>query len=368
MEILCEIRNHVAFITLNRPAALNALSFGMIETLTLRLKGFIADPSVHAVLIQGAGEKAFCAGGDIRALYESHVNGSKLQLDFFASEYPLDYLLRFYPKPYVALVNGITMGGGMGIAQGSKLRIASDRTRMAMPECAIGFFPDVGASYFLSRLPGELGRYLALSGAQIRAADTLYCGLADFYLPPANIEALFRGLEALSWPDEMHAREMAVGDLVQSLAASPGPAPLKAVRAAIDRHFAAEAVPDILASLRSESEPPYQSWAEETAKLMSARSPTMLKVAHEQLNRGRTLGFADCLRMEIGMAHQSFMQGDFVEGIRALVIDKDNAPKWRPARLEDVSAAAVADIFKNPWEGSAHPLSNLEGVIPHAAQ
>lgn len=368
MEILSEISNHVAFITLNRPAALNALSFGMIETLTALLKGFLSDAQVHAVLIQGAGEKAFCAGGDIRALYESHRAGTKLQVDFFANEYPLDYLLRFYPKPYIALVNGITMGGGMGVAQGSKLKVAGDRTRMAMPECAIGFFPDVGASYFLSRLPGELGRYLALSGAQIRAADTVYCGLADFYLPPANIEALLQGLKALAWPGPAPEREAAVGNLVQSLAADPGPAAMKSVRSAIDRHFAAPTVPEILASLAAESEPPYLKWAQETKKLMSARSPTMLKAAHEQLNRGRTMSFADCLRMEIGMAQQSFVQGDFVEGIRALVIDKDNAPKWRPAHLDDVSDEAVAALFKNPWEGQAHPLSNLEGVIPHAAQ
>jgi enoyl-CoA hydratase/carnithine racemase len=363
MDILCEIRNHIAYITLNRPKALNALSFEMICELRPLLEGFTRNDGVNAVLIRGAGEKAFCAGGDIRALYDSYRSASNLHIEFFAAEYPLDYLLRTYPKPYIALVNGIAMGGGMGVAQGSRLRIVGDRTRMAMPEVGIGFFPDVGASYFLSRLPGSLGLYLALTGAQIRAADALYVGLADYYLTPDAVKQLDAALDALQWTwgtaDESFKE---IERAVRGLSRNPGAAPLEPLRAAIDEHFAAPSIAGIMESLGRETRPGLSAWADETLQLMKARSPTMLAVALEQLKRGRSLNFAQCLRMEFGMARRCFDQGDFIEGVRALVIDKDNAPRWRSARIEDVSAADVQAIFKDPWEGVAHPLAQLEGV------
>jgi enoyl-CoA hydratase/carnithine racemase len=363
MDILCEIRNHIACITLNRPAALNALSFEMIGELRPLLDGFIRNERVNALLIRGAGEKAFCAGGDIRALYDSYRNSGRLHIDFFAAEYPLDYLLRFYPKPYLALATGIAMGGGMGIAQGSRLRIAGDRTRMAMPEVGIGFFPDVGASYFLSRLPGALGLYLALTGTQLRAADTLYAGLADYYLTATALQHLQAALDAIDWSSGgAQAWHADVERVVRGLAGNPGAASLEQLRPAIDAHFAAASIPDLKASLRGETRPEYAAWAQESLKLMSTRSPTMLAVTLQQLKRGATLSFAECLRMEFGMAQQCFTQGDFIEGVRALVIDKDNAPRWRPARIEDVSEASVQAIFKDPWEGGVHPLAKLEGV------
>jgi enoyl-CoA hydratase/carnithine racemase len=371
MDTLWEIRNHIAFITLNRPAALNALSLGMIGELRGLLRAFATDSQVNAVLIQGAGEKAFCAGGDIRAIYDSYQdqNSSQLYFDFFAAEYPLDYQLRFFPKPYIALINGIVMGGGMGVAQGSTLRIVGDRTRMAMPEVGIGFFPDVGASYFLSRLPGKLGLYLALTGTQIRAADTLYVGLADYYLAQPSLVSLDAGLAALAWSGADSASCAAdISALIRGLSGSPGEAPLTKLRSVIDEHFSAGSVPALLASLARESRAEYKGWAEQTLKLLASRSPTMLAVAQRQLERGRNLSFADCLRMEIGMARQCFDQGDFIEGVRALVIDKDNAPRWRPDRIEDVTDAAVDFIFKNPWDDRSHPLSNLEGELSHAAQ
>jgi enoyl-CoA hydratase/carnithine racemase len=364
MDILCEIRNHIAYITLNRPKALNALSFEMIGELRPLLEGFARNELVNAVLIRGAGEKAFCAGGDIRAIYDSYRSASSLHVDFFAAEYPLDYLLRCYPKPYIALVDGIAMGGGMGVAQGSRLRIAGDRTRMAMPEVGIGFFPDVGASYFLSRLAGSLGLYLALTGAQIRAADALYVGLADYYLAPDAIKQLDAALDALQW--SWGSAEESFAELehtVRGLSSNPGAPPLEPLRAAIDEHFAAPSIESIMESLGRETRPLLSAWAGDTLKLMKVRSPTMLAVAFEQMKRGRGLNFAQCLRMEFGMARQCFEQGDFIEGVRALVIDKDNAPRWQPARIEDVSAADVQAIFKDPWEGAVHPLAQLEGVL-----
>jgi enoyl-CoA hydratase/carnithine racemase len=362
VDTLCEIHNRIAFITLNRPASLNALTMQMIGELSELLHRFIKDPGVHAVLIQGAGEKAFCAGGDIRALYDSYKEGSESSLytDFFAAEYPLDYLLRFYPKPYIAQINGIVMGGGMGVAQGSRLRLVGERTRMAMPEVGIGFFPDVGASFFLSRLPGQLGRYLALTGAQIRAADTLYVGLADFYLPNEGMQALPERLKALKWQgsDPESWRETLLREIGDLSAPAP-PAPLAQVREAIDEHFAHDSVLKIASSLGKETRPQYAQWAADSLKLLSTRSPTMLAVTIEQLKRGREMDFAQCLRMEIGMARQCFDQGDFIEGVRALVIDKDNAPHWKPARNEDVTAAQVEFIFQDPWQGKTHPLMRM---------
>ena len=368
MEVISEIRNHVAFVTLNRPGALNALSLDMILRLRALFGEYSADPEVYAVLVRGAGEKAFCAGGDIRALYRSFRNGGSLHNEFFAAEYPLDYLLYSFPKPYAALLDGITLGGGMGISQGSVLRVVGDRTRMAMPEVAIGFFPDVGGSYFLSRLPGQLGRYLALTGMQIRAADALYTRLADLYLPPASVASIANDLSQLHWGNDRFA------DLKKLLraraAAPPSPAALPAVRECIDIHFSQASVAGILVSLDSESRSAYAPWARETANLMRSRSPTLLSVTLRQLQRGATMGLADCFRMELGMAAYAFEQGDFLEGVRAVLIDKDNAPHWQPSRIEDVTDAMVDAFFRDRWHGSEHPLAALEfhaAVCPKSA-
>jgi enoyl-CoA hydratase/carnithine racemase len=363
--IQSEIRNRIAFITLNRPAALNALSLDMIVQLRSALKQIAADPGVNAVLIKGAGEKAFCAGGDIRAIYESHQNGSSLHRDFFVTEYPLDYLLHSYPKPYIALIDGIVMGGGMGISQGSRLRIVGDRTRMAMPEVAIGFFPDVGASYFLSRLGGALGPYLALTGVQIRAADALYAGLADVYLPRTGVDLLETELTALTLgAARSEDWRAAINGVIQKLAGVDlPPPPLAAIRPAIDQHFAAASVPALLESLEGESRPQFVEWARQTVDLINTRSPTMLAVTLEQLRRGKSMTLAECLRMELGLVHHCFIQGDFIEGVRAMIIDKDNAPVWRPQHIEEVNHASVEAMFADPWAGATHPLADLEGVI-----
>jgi enoyl-CoA hydratase/carnithine racemase len=357
-----EVRNRIAFITLNRPAAMNALSLPMIVELRKAFGQFAADPDVSAVLIKGAGEKAFCAGGDIRAIYESYQNADSLHRDFFVTEYPLDYLLYSYPKPYIALIDGIVLGGGMGISQGSRLRIVGDRTRMAMPEVAIGFFPDVGASYFLSRLSGSLGPYLALTGVQIRAADAMYAGLADVYLPRASVDRLESELTALSLNTAGADGRAAIEGVIRKLAADPQPAPLAAMRAAIDMHFAAASVPALLQSLESESRPEYLEWATQTVDLINARSPTMLAVTLEQLKRGKSMSLAECFRMELGLVRHCFMQGDFIEGVRAVIIDKDNAPVWRPQFIDEVTDASVEAMFTDPWAGAQHPLANLQGV------
>jgi enoyl-CoA hydratase/carnithine racemase len=358
VEVLNDIRNHIAFVTLNRPAAMNALSLEMIERLRGVLDSHAADPEVRAVLVKGAGDKAFCAGGDIRSLYQSFRGSESLHQRFFIAEYPLDYVLHSYPKPYAVLMDGITMGGGLGLAQGSTLRIVGDRTRIAMPEVAIGFFPDVGASFFLSRLPGMLGIYLALTGVQIRGVDALYCQLADVYLPPPAAASLVSDLAALNWSDDWP------GDLrrfIHGRAAVGLPAPtLSVLRPAIDEHFSRRTVSAILESLAAETRPEFADWAEQTAKLMHSRSPIMLCVTLRQLQLGKDMSLAACFRMELAMAQHCFEQGDFLEGVRALLIDKDKSPRWTPSRLEDVTGPMVDAFFRNPWTAATHPLAALE--------
>jgi enoyl-CoA hydratase/carnithine racemase len=356
MDVLSEIRNHIAFITLNRPSALNALSLQMIATLRTLLEQYAADPGIYAVVLNGAGDKAFCAGGDIRALYHSFKSGGSLHHEFFETEYPVDFLLYSYPKPYAVLMDGITMGGGMGISQGSKLRIVGERTRIAMPEVAIGFFPDVGGSFFLSRLAGKLGTYLALTGVQIQAADALYCRLADLYLPPAAIELLSADLASLRWREDPSADMRA---FLKARAAMTAPAPLSVLRDGIDAHFSQPTVRAILASLEAERRREYADWAQDTAKLMRSRSPTMLSVTLRQLQRAAHLNLADCFRMELGMAAHSFEQGDFPEGVRAVLVDKDNAPRWQPNRIEEVTDEMVSAFFRERWSAATHPLARL---------
>jgi enoyl-CoA hydratase/carnithine racemase len=357
-EILSETRNHIAFITLNRPAALNALSLDMIVRLRTLFDDHAAEPKVHAVLVRGAGDRAFCAGGDLRALYQSFQDSSYLHREFFVAEYALDYLLYSYPKPYVVLMDGITMGGGMGIAQGSVLRVVGERTRIAMPEVAIGFFPDVGASYFLSRLPGALGVYLGLTGVQIRGTDALYAKLADVYLPPAAIASLADDLATLEWSDDTASD---LRRFIHARAAQGLPAPtLSLLRTAIDAHFSHPTVPAILASLESEARPEYADWAQRSAALMRTRSPTMLCVTLRELRLGKEKSLAACFRMELAMAQQSFEQRDFLEGVRALIIDKDKTPRWTPNRIEDVTDAMVDVFFGNQWTAPAPPPAILE--------
>jgi enoyl-CoA hydratase/carnithine racemase len=322
--LLADVRGGVATVTFNRPEAHNALSFGMLRALAAHLDAWEADDAIRTVVLRGAGGKAFSAGGDLRALREGILSGTDEHPGYFAFEYALDYRIYKYPKIVVAVMDGIVMGGGMGLAQGARVRIVGDRTRMAMPETAIGLFPDVGASWFLSRCPGELGTYLGLTGVTIGAADAIYCGLADLHVG---------------------------GEL---------PAPqLERLRPAIDRHFAHDSVAAILGSLESEDRPECRAWAGETLQILKSRSPTMLTVTLEALRRGSRLSLADCFRMELALMHGCFEQGDFLEGIRAVLVDKDRRPRWNPAELAQVRPEAIQRFFAPRWEPSRHPLAHL---------
>ena len=323
-EVLAQVRGHVATITLNRPRVLNALSFGMLQELARRLDEFERDERVRTIVLAGAGGKAFCAGGDMRALHDRCRAGADPHAEYFAFEYALDYRIHNYPKPLVAVMDGIVMGGGMGIAQGARLRIVGDRTKMAMPETAIGVFPDVGASWFLARCPGELGVYLGLTGVTIGAADAIYCGLADTYV----------------------GSELA-------------PPALERLRPAIDRHFGHASVAAIFGSLEAEDRPELRAWAGQTLQLLRSRSPTMLVVTLEELRRGKNLSLAECLRMELDLMHGCLEQGDFLEGIRAVLVDKDNRPRWQPAELAEVDPETIRRFFAPRWAARAHPLAHL---------
>ena len=326
-ELLADVRNSVASVWLNRPEALNALTLGMLEGLALWLDQWERDERIGKVVLAGSGSKAFCAGGDVRALYESIKSGSALHHDFFVVEYALDYRIHNYPKTVAAQMNGIVMGGGMGLSQGADVRIVGDKTRMAMPETAIGLFPDVGGGYFLSRLPGMIGLYLGLVGKAIDATEAVYCGLADVAIPGVGKE----GYPAL-W----------------------------SLRERIDLHFGHASVPAIVESLKGESDPHYRAWAEQTLEALEKRSPTMLCVTFEQLRRAATMTLADCFRMELNLIHSCFEHGDLVEGIRAVIIDKDNKPRWTPTRIDAVRGNDVDAFFAPRWKPAQHPLAFLQ--------
>lgn len=356
-ELLVEIRNKVAHVTLNRPQALNALSFGMIQGLAALFTEWAHDDSVQCIVLRGAGEKSFCAGGDIRALRDSALSGGTLHHDFFIEEYKLDYQLHRYVKPYISLLDGIVMGGGMGIAQGSGFRLVGAKTKMAMPETSIGLFPDVGGSYFLSRSP--MGLYLGLTGMTIRAADALFANLADRYLDAEGFSELLLRLDRLLWTGDAGKD---VARLIDALTTAPEePSTLSPMRDAIEHHFRYDrTVAEIVQSLRSERRTEWQSWAESTVATLEKRSPTMLCVTHQQLKRGRDLPLAACFRMELGIVQACFVHGDLLEGIRAAVIDKDGKPVWRPQHLADVDPGSVEAFFTPIAPLDSHPLSQLE--------
>jgi enoyl-CoA hydratase/carnithine racemase len=356
-ELLLDVRNGVATVTLNRPAALNALTFGMLEGLTACMNAWEKDRAVKIVVIRAAGEKAFCAGGDVRALYEGHKAGRKDLLDFFIVEYALDYHIHNYAKPVVAVMDGIVMGGGMGISQGAALRIVGDRTRMAMPETTIGLFPDVGGTWFLPRAPGQLGMYLGLVGPTLRAADAIYANLADAYFPPEALATL--DAELATAARSADPRGIIKNITQRKSTPPPGEAELATLRSGIDRHFAMPTVETIVESLRKEDDPALVEWRDKTLAALGKRSPTALAVTLEQIRRGKTLKLAEVFRLELGMVQAALEHGDFMEGIRALLVDKDNAPRWKPARIPDVKPAAVQKFFAPRWADDKHPLAHL---------
>jgi len=342
-QVLAEVRNHIGHLTLNRPAGLNAITLDMVRSLKQHLDAWAENPRIHAVVLRGAGDKAFCAGGDIRSLYDSFKNGDSLHQDFFVEEYALDLTLHHYRKPVLALMDGFVLGGGMGLVQGADLRVVTERSRLAMPEVAIGYFPDVGGSYFLPRIPGELGIYLGVSGVQIRAADALYCGLADWYLTSERLSELDERLDHLEWHDTPLKD---LQSLLAKLAVQQLPdAPLATLRPAIDHFFALPDVPSMVEQLRAVTVADSHEWALATADVLESRSPLAMGVTLEMLRRGRQLSLEQCFALELHLDRQWFERGDLIEGVRALIIDKDKTPRWNPPTLQALDAARVASFF-----------------------
>ena len=365
-HVRIERQGHAGLITLNRPKALNAMSLGMVRALKTALEAFAQDPGVQVVAIRGSNKLGkpgsseslfggFCAGGDIRYFHQAALAGDNSLDDFFTEEYRLNHLIHHYPKPFVAFMDGVVMGGGMGISQGASLRLVTEHTRMAMPETIIGLFPDVGGGYFLSRCPGHIGEYLALTGEVIAAQQALQYGLADVQIEAAQQAALWAALGTQTFLNRAQVEEW--------LALQVGSKNTALIRpdAHIDGFFSLLRVKHIVDALEKAKD---DRWAQKTAALLRKRSPLMLHVTLEQIRRARQMSLADDLRMERDMVHHCFYDrpgtaSETVEGIRALAVDKDYAPKWNPARIEDVKPGMADAFFVSPWAQESHPLRDF---------
>jgi enoyl-CoA hydratase/carnithine racemase len=372
--VVTEERGHAGLITLNRPKALNALSLEMVRALTSALLRWRDSPQIKLVAIRGMGKQAdgsfapfgaFCAGGDIRFFHQAALAGDPALEDFFTEEYSLNHLIHTYPKPYVVLMDGINMGGGMGISGHggvNSIRVATERTKMAMPETTIGLFPDVGGGWFLSRCANAqagVGEYLALTGQVLHAQEALQLGLADVALKSDQLEALWDSLGHLP------ASASGVLNAIKNIAAS-------AIFTRATDHFPLEkcavmATGD-MRSIITRLEASGDAQEQGAAATLRKRSPLMLHVVLEQIRRARSMGLADVLRMERDLVRHCFFTrhlqrsgaaSETVEGIRALAVDKDHTPKWNPARIEDVTDAMWRGFFESPWPAHAHPLAHL---------
>jgi enoyl-CoA hydratase len=336
-EILFERRGAAGIITLNRPKALNAVTHGMVRALVRQLGEWAHDGAVSRVIVTAAGERAFSAGGDIRALYELGRAGRQAEaLTFWAEEYPLNAMIKRYPKPYVALIDGIVMGGGVGISVHGSHRVAGDKFLFAMPEVGIGFFPDVGGTWFLPRMPGELGAWCAITGDRLKTADGVAAGIATHHVRSDRFADLTDAL----------CGNVSVDATLAAFAESPGQGPMMARRAAIDRLFAGDTVEHILSRLDAEETHDADGeWAAATAAAIRTKSPTSLRLALAQVRRGRDWSFEDCIKAEYRIVSRIVYGHDFYEGVRAAIVDKDNAPRWQPAALAGVGDAEVERHF-----------------------
>ncbi|WP_224249828.1 enoyl-CoA hydratase/isomerase family protein [Hyalangium gracile] len=335
-------RGPIGLVTLDRQKALNALSLDMIRAIRPQLEAWARAPEVKAVLIRGAGGKAFCAGGDVRAVAQAMSKPlpegeEPLARTYFREEYALDHRIHHYEKPFIALVDGISMGGGLGLSIHGSHRVVTERLTFSMPETAIGLFPDVGGGWFLPRFPGQVGTYMALTGARGTAADAMWVGYGTHHVEHSRLDELVQALAAVDWSTGA-PREVATR-VLSSFSTDAGPAPLRAQQEAIDRCFAADRMEDILSALAAEG----TAWAEETRATLARMSPTSLKVTLRQLRRCRSLPYTEVAALEYRLSQSVTAHPDFREGIRAVLVDKDQRPRWNPATLaglrdEDVEA------------------------------
>ncbi len=332
-EVIVAVDGKIGHLTLNRPEALGALTLTMCRLMIDALVAWRDDPTIEAVLIDHAGDRGFCAGGDIRALSKSAASDGVAAREFFFTEYRLNHLIFAYPKPVITVMDGVTMGGGVGISWGAAYRVGTERTTFAMPETGIGLFPDVGGSWFLPRLHGAAGAWLALTGARLKAAGCEILGIVTDVLPSASLP---------EFKARLAADPAAVETLLTELQSDPGRSAMIEHHDEIDRLLAADTVEGIVAALEADG----SEWALAQRAIIAAKSPTSSKVALRQLRLGKAMtDFADVMRMEMRIAARLVMARDFREGVRAVIVDKDNLPKWSPANLETVENQAIDDIF-----------------------
>jgi enoyl-CoA hydratase len=337
-EVIIGRQGSAGLIRLNRPQALNSLTLPMIRAIASALGDFAADPSIVSIIVRGEGERAFCAGGDIRLLHESGKRGSAEAETFWREEFRLNHAIAHYSKPYVALMDGITMGGGVGLSSHGSHRVVTERTRLAMPETGIGYFPDVGTTWLLPRAPGEAGTWMGLTGLAINAADAIHARLADHCVASSNLPALIEAIGAL--PVTASAED--VHRVISDMASDAGESRLAANREMIDRALAYDTVEDIQEALAREA----GDFAAETSQIIATRSPTSLKLTLRLLRAGRkSASLAECLNRELGACMGILYNPDFYEGVRAAVIDKDRNPRWSPASLAEVEDAAIDRFF-----------------------
>ncbi len=341
-EIIMDRTGSAAIIRLNRPKALNSLNLNMVRKMRAALQDFAADPAVSVVVLAGEGDRGLCAGGDIRALYEMGRAGDPQATLFWQEEFPLNYAIAHFTKPYIALMDGITMGGGVGLSSHGSHRVVTERTRLAMPETGIGYFPDVGASWLLPQAPGETGTWMGLTGLEVNAADAIFAGLADCFVPSGRLPDLVHALGGLA----AGADDEAVKAVLEEFMAMPEEGQLQKNRDLIDRCFGHDSVEQIIAALDAEDEP----FATHSRQTLQSRSPTSLKLTLRLLRAGRSSsGLVECLEREFGAGREVLRHHDFYEGVRAAIIDKDRNPRWAPARLAEVSSRSI-----EPYLGGRH--------------
>lgn len=339
--------SNYCLITMNRPKALNSLNYNMIQLMTPKLREVEKDDNIHFVVVRGNGGKAFCAGGDIRTLTEVGKTDDPLVSNFFHGEYSLNYLIGTLKKPYIAIIDGITMGGGVGLSVHSPFRVATETTTFAMPETAIGLFPDVGGGYFLPRLKGELGMFLALTGHRLKGRDVQHAGVATHFISREKIPDLLSEFSKACDDPEIPTNSY---DVIHTLldrfhAESSGVDPrefsLSTYFDEINRCFSGNSVEEIFEKLRKTD----SEWSKQLLDKLHKMSPTSMKVTHRQLKEGHHLSFAECFTMEYRLALRSMEGKDFYEGVRAVLVDKDNSPKWDPPTLEGVTKEMLDHYF-----------------------
>ncbi|MBB5877751.1 enoyl-CoA hydratase/carnithine racemase [Xanthomonas sp. 3498] len=360
----------IGIATLNAPRTLNGLSLEMARLLDAQLTQWAQDATVALVVLQGAGEKAFCAGGDLHGLYrgmrERAAHGADAQADprgdahaeaFFETEYRLDYRIHTFPKPVLCWGHGIVMGGGIGLMAGASHRVVGERSRLAFPEITVGLFPDVGGSWLLSRVPAHAGLFLALTGAPLGAGDAIYAGMADVHVPEAARAEVLAALQATPWPAAAQDTSRALDALLARFATPVPAGPLQRHAAAIAGACAHPTLDAVVAAIAGlDVTDPWIATAQAT---LAAGAPGSARLAFELQQRAASLSLAEVFRLEYTVALHCAAHGDFAEGIRALLIDKDRAPHWQPATLEAASAAWARDFFHAPWPPQAHPLADL---------